>query len=147
MAGVDQRSRSPAEALLDRKLRLAEALECRTLLADLADLDEQIAALVRGRVELDLQIQAAKGALAEAETLAALNADVTGSNEAQRKLQREAAVLADPAFRAATAELRRLEAQLAHYEADLDTAKRRERRLTRTIDYRVAALRFLGGGD
>lgn len=142
-APVNGAPTDPATALFREKLRLSESLNCRDLLADLERVDGQLVALVRGHAELDQQIAAAKGAIAEAETLATVA--IEGKNEAERKTNRALALQKDVAYQNACLELRRAEAQLARHDADLDAAKRQARRVEKAIDYRVAALRFLGG--
>lgn len=135
----------PQTALLDRKLKLSADLNCRELLGELETADGNIAFLFKGRLEADAQLQAAKSAVDEAETIAALGAVCDGKNEPERKLQRERAVQEDAGYRESVAALRKAETQLAQYDADLDSEKRRARRLEKSIEYRTAALRFLGG--
>lgn len=135
----------PAMVLYREKLKLAGALDCRPQLQDLIKANEAVYALERGRVEVEAAVQAAKAAVAEAETLAALAATPDGKNAEDRKLQRERAVQQDPGYQAACAALRGAEDSLARHQAQLDREKREARRIEKEIDYRTAALRYLGG--
>ncbi len=137
----------PETALLDRKIALSEQLSCRELLVQLATVETCLGDLVRGDLEAEVQVQAAKGALAEAirnAEFASLSADtIDGKTEAARKIQRDVLVERDPGVQAAREALRQAEHQRARFAVDLDLMKRSSRGIERAIDYRVAALRFL----
>lgn len=130
-------------ALYDRKLRQAESLECRGLLADLEAADQGIGRYLSERAHAEHELAAAKAALADAEVVAA--AGVTGANETERRTNRALAVRDDPAHQRCLAEHRRAELHLAEIDAALDAEKRAARRLERTVEYRIAVMRFLGG--
>lgn len=129
--------------LYHAKLRLADGLNCRDLLADLERADRDLARVLAGQIELDGAVAAAKAALGDAETLAGLS--VEGKNEQERRVNRAIALQRDPQYQNAALEVRRAEIRLAEQSAALETAKRAAKRLERTIDYRVAVLRFLAG--
>lgn len=129
--------------LFERKLRLAEQLQCRDLFAELASLDECIAAALLERATLDGEVRAAQRRLDELETLAALG--VEGKNEAERKALRVKALHDDPFYAETTATLATKEASLAELDANLERWKRQAKRVELTIRYRTEVLGFLAG--
>lgn len=137
------RPSDPATALFERKLKLAEGLSCRQLLADWDALDAQLDAANRERAECDERVRAAHAQLAEAESLAALT--VEGKNETERKARKLQALRDDPTYREAAAAVGDAERRRTEAEADAEALRRQARRVEKAIDYRIAALRLLGG--
>jgi hypothetical protein len=116
---------------------------CDALLADLERSDNTVAQLLLARAQLEDELGMTKAQALEAETIAALG--VEGKNEMERKAQKALLLQRDVAYQGACLEVRRVEAKIAQVDADLESAKRKSRRLEHTIAFRCAALRFLGG--
>lgn len=135
--------RGEATTLFDRKLKLGEALNCRQLFADWDEIDAQSEQATRDRIDLDQRLTIAQAQAADAECLAALTVD--GKNDAERKARKTQALRDDPAYGEAMAVVRDLERQRAELDATTDALRRKARRIERNIEYRIAALRMMGG--
>lgn len=132
-----------ANALLDRKLKIGESLSCRQLFIDLEEIDAQIEEAARERIALDQLLTASQAQLAEAESLAALT--VEGKNEAERKAKKTQLLREDPAYCDALGAVRDAEFKRAEADVLAETLKRKARRIERQVEYRIAALRMIGG--
>ena len=141
--GVTGDAAPSAAALLDRKLRLAEALSCRDLFSELEAVDAAIEQAMRDRLELDAQLVVAEAQLAEHEALLALQ--VESKNETERKAKRAQLLAEDATHQELVGQVRDLERRKGELDLRLETLRRKARRLERGIEYRVAALRMLGG--
>jgi hypothetical protein len=130
-------------ALFERKLKLAESLSCRHLFADLEAVDAQIDQALRERVERDQRLAAAQAQVADTEALIALQAE--GKNETERKARRTQLLLEDTAYQQALATVRDLDRQRDELDVALESLRRQARRIERQIEYRIAAMRLLGG--
>jgi hypothetical protein len=140
---TDAATPGDTERLFDRKLALVrDALSCRSLFAELEAVDGELDRLGAEKAEIEDRLRALKAEADEAETLAVVA--VEGRNEAERKARRAEALRDDPRHREAAARLRDAAGDAARVEADLERMARRRRRVERAIDYRIAALRFLG---
>jgi hypothetical protein len=135
---------SDATALFERKLKLvADQLSCRQLFVDLEAADTAIETGVWSRVEIDQRLAAAQAEQADAEAMVSLTVD--GKNEAERKAQKIRLLRDDPAYQSATAAVRDIERRRAEADAEAEALRRKSRRIERQIEYRIAALRLLGG--
>lgn len=134
------------EQLFDRKLKLMEQLKCSELLAELERADAEVTTWMAEVNRREATVAACKAGLADEETTAALNADLSGKTEAARTAQRKAAVSFDPAVRISRAVVANAEDELGRAGVKLDAAKRDRHRLLKTVEYRTACLAYLGGG-
>lgn len=134
---------APETTLFDRKLKLvSDSLSCRQLFADLETTDADIDRLGRERIEADQRLTSAQAQLAEAESLASLS--IEGKNESERKARKIQLLREDPAYRDAASWLREAERQRDELDVDLESLRRKARRIERNIDYRTAMGRLFG---
>lgn len=141
---ADRTSDDAAAALLDRKLAIVrESLSCRDLFAEWAGVDARIEQGLRGLVESGQRLAAAQAQMAETEAIACLA--VEGKNETERKANKALALKQDAAYQAAATAVREEEYRRAEADAEMESLRRRARRTEKQIDYRIAALRLLGG--
>lgn len=133
----------PMEALLDRKIKLMERLNCHDLFEELVKTDDELNLYLGQQIDFQARLRARKAEVEDLEALAALN--VEGKNPEERKARKTEALKGDGAYQDALKGLRENEAGLANTEAQMEAVKRRLRAIERRIDYQVSILRFLGG--
>lgn len=133
----------PAQALLDRKMKLVEHLSCKETLVQATSLTTALIDAMRRESDMRLSLSQAKRELDDAEATAEINAP-GGSNESERKKAKMQAIKDDPACKQAAMVVSNRERDLAVASMDVEAIKRQLKVTEMTIDYRVAALRMLG---
>lgn len=135
---------SAANALLDRKMKLAEHLGCKDLLGLASTQTTSLIEVMRRESEMSLALNQAKRELDDCEAMAEINAP-GGSNETERKRNRVAAVKEDEACKQAQMVVSNRERDLSLAKMDVEAIKKQLKITELTIDYRIAAMQLLAG--
>lgn len=133
---------SPAEALLQRKLKMAAQFECRTVLEQLERVDAELVGVL---AEIDQTSLALTRAKADLEDITAMQPFVEGKNAEERTQKRAAALATDESYLAGKRIVTALENERVQQQSTAERLKRAAKRLELTINYRVGVLTFLSG--
>lgn len=134
---------SAAERLLERRLAIVARLDVRSQFEELAVLDTDLDGLNRAKIAMTEEIVHSKANLEDAELMAVLS--VEGKNETERKLAKATAIRDDLNCQQCAVILRSHTQREAECDVEIDSTRRRIKRLEMLIQNKTAYLQCLAG--
>lgn len=113
------------------------------IFTDLAQLPDELRLLEMNTADLRAELRAAESALKEAQLAAQINTPAVGANAEERKLNKEKAIGADPAVKAAQKTVMDLEASISISEIDAKALSRKFNAAMALAEFQSARLNLM----